>query len=358
MSEEVLVNVTPEELHELIQHKLMSAGLPEDQAEETANHLTYADLTGIHSHGAVRVEYYSERIAKGGITLEPDVHFEQTGSSTGIFHGDNAQGQYVANLAIEPAVRLAKEQGASVVGVSKCGHTGTLSYYLRKIAKEGLLAIAMTPSDPMVVPYGGAERFYGTNPIGFGAPSNGDDPLVFDMATTVQAWGKVLDARSKGRPIPDTWAVDEDGKPTTDPNHVAGLVPIAGPKGYGLMMMVDIFTNVLLGLPFGQHVSSMYDDLTAGRDLSQVYIVIDPEKFVGLDAFKEGISRTMQELNDVKPAEGFDSVFYPGQNSNRRYKKHLEEGVEIPETIINYLKSSDVHYDNFDGLDAFAQPKE
>ena len=152
----------------------------------------------------------------------------------------------MANLALEPAIQMAKESGVAVVGVSRCGHTGTLSYYLRKIAEAGLAGMAMTQSDPMAVPFGGAEVYYGTNPIGFGAPSATDTPLIFDMATTVQAWGKILDARSKGREIPADWAVDENGQATTDPHAVRGLMPIAGPKGYGLMMMVDIFSGVLM----------------------------------------------------------------------------------------------------------------
>ena len=97
---EKLIKVTAEELHGLIKNKLMSTGMPDAMADETANHLTYADLRGVHSHGAVRVEYYSERAAKGGVTFEPDMRFEKTGDSTGILHGDNAQGHYVANEAI------------------------------------------------------------------------------------------------------------------------------------------------------------------------------------------------------------------------------------------------------------------
>lgn len=349
-----MIKVTSETLHELIQGKLEAAGLPTVQAKETANHLVYADLSGVHSHGAVRVEYYAERINKGGITREPTIRFEKTGESSGVFHGDNAQGQYIANLALEPAIEMAKESGVAVVGVSKCGHTGTLSYYLRKIAEEGLVGVAMTQSDPMAVPFGGAEPYYGTNPIGFSAPSSSKTPLVFDMATTVQAWGKILDARSKGNKIPSDWAVDKNGNPTTDPNAVNGLVPIAGPKGYGLMMMVDILSGVLMNLPFGKHVSSMYHDLHAGRNLGQLYIIIDPARFGNPETFKENITQTMNELNAVKPAEGFTSVRYPGQGSNQRYEKNKSEGVEIPESIINYLRSDVIHSDNYEGLGAFA----
>lgn len=352
--EEKLVKVTAERLHELIKNKLMKAGLKDDHAEETANHLVYADLSGVHSHGAVRVEYYSERINKGGITTEPEFKFEQTGPSTAIFHGDNAQGHYAANEALDPAIKMAKESGVAVVGVARVGHTGTLSYYMRKIAEQGLIGIAMTQSDPMVVPFGGAETYYGTNPIAFGAPSNEEHPLIFDMATTVQAWGKILDARSKGRDIPDTWAVDENGAPTTDPNKVSGLLPIAGPKGYGLMMMVDILSGVLLGIPFGRDVTSMYADLHATRDLGQTYIIIDPERFVGLEEFKKNISKTMNDLSSIRPATGFDRVQYPGQGSNERYAKNMVEGVEIPESIIAYLESDVVHNDQYEGLGAFA----
>ncbi|MGX7107116.1 ureidoglycolate dehydrogenase [Hutsoniella sourekii] len=354
MSEEKTVKVSAQRLHDLIKKKLMAAGLNEASAEETAAHLTYADLSGVHSHGAVRVEYYAERIAKGGITHDPQLKWEQTGPATAILDGDNGQGQYVANEAIEPGIKLAKEQGAAVIGVRNCGHTGTLSYYLRKIVEHDMIGIAMTQSDPMVVPYGGAEPYYGTNPIGFGAPSAGSHPIIFDMATTVQAWGKVLDARSKGKSIPDTWAVDADGNPTTDPQAVAGLVPIAGPKGYGLMMMVDVLAAVLMGLPFGKNVTSMYHDLHDGRYLGQIYILIDPEKFVGAEKFKQSIQQTQEELNAIKPAGGFSSVRYPGEGSNLRYDKALEEGTEIPESIMEYLESDVVHNDAYEGLSAFA----
>lgn len=352
--EEKLVNISGARLHELIKAKLIKAGLKEEHAEETANHLVYADLSGVHSHGAVRVEYYAERINKGGVTADPKFNFEQTGPGTAIFHGDNAQGHYAANEALEPAMKIAREAGVAVVGVSRVSHTGTLSYYMRKIAEQGLIGLAITQSDPMVVPFGGAETYYGTNPIAFGMPSNSEHPLIFDMATTVQAWGKILDARSKGREIPDTWAVDADGAPTTDPNQVKGLLPIAGPKGYGLMMMVDILAGVLLGLPFGRNVTSMYADLHASRNLGHTYIIIDPERFVGLEEFKKNISQTMEDLSGIRPATGFDRVQYPGQGSNERYANNLVEGVDIPVSIIEYLESDVIHNNQYEGLGAFA----
>lgn len=111
------------------------------------------------------------------------------------------------------------------------GHSGAISYFVQQAARAGLIGISMCQSDPMVVPFGGAEIYYGTNPLAFAAPGEGDEILTFDMATTVQAWGKVLDARSRNMSIPDTWAVDKNGAPTTDPFAVNALLPAAGPKG-------------------------------------------------------------------------------------------------------------------------------
>lgn len=353
--DEQLVTVASDELHRLIETKLHQAGLPCEQAYEVANHLVYADLSGIHSHGAVRVDYYAERISKGGVTLEPNLYFEQTGPSTGVFHGDNAQGHYVANQALAPISTMAKENGVAVVGLSKVSHTGTMAYYLEKLADQDLVAISICQSDPMVVPFGGAEVYYGTNPIGFGAPRCQGRPVVFDMATTVQAWGKILDARSKGKAIPDTWAVDHNGLSTTDPHAVAGLLPISGPKGYGLMMMVDILSGVMLGLPFGKHVSSMYANLTQGRDLGHLFIVIDPARFTDIERFKERIEQSVNELHALKPAQGYEKVLYPGEVSVLTYEKNFVQGVQIPKNIMDYLKSETIHFNKYGDMDPFAK---
>ena len=211
--------IMPIELHQLIKNKLEAAGLYSNQAEEVANHLVFADSCGIHSHGAVRVDYYAEQIAKGGVTLEPEMNFEKTGPSTGIFHGDNGIGQYVANSGLKEAIQMAKESGVAVVGISKMSHSGALSYYVKKAAEQDLIGITMCQSDPMAVPYGGSEVYYGTNPIAFSVPRKNGAPIVFDMATTVQAWGKILTARVKSEEIPSTWAVDKNGEPTKNPNE-------------------------------------------------------------------------------------------------------------------------------------------
>lgn len=349
------MRVTYDELKELMARKLEKAGLQPAHAEVVADVLAHADARGIHSHGAMRTEYYAERIAKGGITVNPDFRFTKTTPGTAVLDADNGAGHVAAKEAMDHAIGMARENGTAIVGIRRMSHSGAMSYFVQQAAEAGMIGISLCQSDPMVVPFGGAEPYFGTNPIGFAAPGTGDDKIIFDMATSVQAWGKILHARSKGESIPDTWAVDADGVPTTDPFKVTGLLPIAGPKGYGLMMMVDILSGVLLGLPFGKHVSSMYHDLTAGRELGQLHIVIDPGAFTSAELFRQNISGMMKELNEVKPAPGFDRVLYPGQNTTLQEKESMENGIEIVDDILAYLRSDTVHNNQYDHKDPFAK---
>ncbi|WP_284140867.1 MULTISPECIES: ureidoglycolate dehydrogenase [unclassified Virgibacillus] len=349
------MKVTKQELKELIKTKLHRAGLQEHHADGVADVLVHADARGVHSHGAMRVEYYAERIAKGGINTNPNFQFEKTGPSTAVFDGDNGVGHVVAKEAMDEAIHMAKANGIAAVGVRRMSHSGALSYFVQQAAEQDLIGISVCQSDPMVVPFGGAEPYYGTNPIAFAVQGKNNEIITMDMATTVQAWGKILHARSKQETIPDSWAVDKEGMPTTDPFSVNALLPIAGPKGYGLMMMVDILSGILLGLPFGRNVSSMYEDLTAYRNLGQLHIVINPAFFTGLDGFKDSLTASMEDLNNITPAPGFDKVYYPGQRSAIREKNSEENGIEIVDEIYEYLVSDVVHNNAYDHKDPFAK---
>ncbi|TPG68389.1 ureidoglycolate dehydrogenase [Brevibacillus laterosporus] len=349
------MRVTKQELKDLITRKLHKAGLTMEHAEGVADVLVHADARGVHSHGAMRVEYYAERIAKGGTNAYPTFTFEKTGPCTAVFDGDNGAGHVAAKIAMDEAIAMARDNGLAVVGVRKIGHSGSLSYFVQQAAKENMIGISVCQSDPMVVPFGGSEPYYGTNPIAFAAPGSGDDMITFDMATTVQAWGKILHARSKNETIPDTWAVDKEGHPTADPFQVNALVPIAGPKGYGLMMMVDVLSGILLGLPYGNKVSSMYHDLTEYRNLGQLHIVINPAYFTSLTGFLQNITNTMEDLNHIKPAPGVKEVSYPGQRSKIREEESELNGIEIVDDVYDYLVADVVHRNQYDNKDPFAK---
>jgi ureidoglycolate dehydrogenase (NAD+) len=348
------MKVTQQELTELIRNKLIKAGMREEHADCVTEVLVYADLRGAHSHGAIRVEYYCERLEHGGINKNPQFRFEQTGPGTGIFHGDNAAGQLAAKLAMDEAIAIAKENGIAAVGVRSISHSGALGYFVRQAAREDLIGISVCQADPMVVPHGGSKPYYGTNPIAFAVRGLNDDMVTFDMSTSVKPWGKILEARVKNEPIPDTWAVGDHGKPTTDPFRVRGILPLGGPKGFGLAMMVDILSGMLLGLPFGKHVTELYGDLSQGRNLGQLHLVINPAYFTDPKQFKASVSQMMRELNEMEPAEGFAQVNYPGQGSDRRAEKSAREGIEIADEIYQYLISDQLHYNRYHMYDPLA----
>lgn len=348
-----MMKVIKQKLKSLIQTKLHAAGLTAEHASDVADVLAFADARGIHSHGAIRVEYYAERIDKGGINKDPNFTFERSSASTGVFEGDNGPGHAAANKAMDYAINMAQENGVAVVGVKSISHSGALSYYVQQAAKNDLIGISICQSDPMAVPFGGAEPYYGTNPIAFAAPGKDEKMVVFDMATTVKAWGKILESRTKNEEIPDTWAVDKDGNPTTDPFNVSGLLPISGSKGYGLAMMVDILSGILLGLPFGNRVSALYGNLSEGRNLGQLHIVINPAFFTSLKDFKQRIYQTMNDLNTMKTAPGFYQVFYPGQRSSMREALSEKESIEIDDDVYKYLVSDVIHTNKYSEQDPF-----
>lgn len=349
------MRLTREELHALMHKKFIKAGLNEKDAKNISDMLSWADARGIHSHGAVRVEYYVERIVKKGINADANMTFDRTGTSTGIFHAENGLGFTAALESMDEAIKIAKTEGIAAVGVSRMSHSGALGYFTEYAAKQDMIALSVCQSDPMAVPFGGSEPFFGTNPIAFAAPALDGKMFSLDMATTVQAWGKVLVARSKNEKIPIGWAVDENGNDTDEASKVHALLPISGPKGYGLMMMVDVLAGSLLGVPTGKHVSSMYNDLTEGRNLGQFHLVINPEMFVGLEEFKTNLSTTMKELNEVKPADGFSQVFVPGERAITREEEYLRDGIEIVDEIYEYLASDDLHFDRYDGKNRFSE---
>lgn len=348
------MRIDREKLHKLMSDKLHKAGLSREHADIVADVLVHADLRGVHSHGAMRVEYYSERIAKGGTNTKPEFKYDRTGPASGVLDGDNAAGHVVAKIGMDWAIEIAKETGVSVVGMRRMGHSGALSYFVEQAADAGLLGISCCQSDPMAAPYGGTEPFFGTHPIAFASPSADGRNVIVDLAVTVQAWGKILHARSRKEAIPDDWAIDKDGNPTTDPAAVAALNHIAGAKGYALAMMVDILSGVLLGLPFGKNVTSMYNDLTEQRNLGQLHIVLDPARFTDKAVFLKNINTLMADLNNVKPAPGFKCVRFPGQGSLERKTAYEKDGIEIVDDIYEYLVSDAVHHNNYDKKGSFA----
>ena len=307
---------------------LRAVGVPKDAAAIVADCLLTANLSGIDSHGVVRLAHYVRRLGNGTIKARPQLNFTQTAPSMGILDGGDGLGHVVAYHATTHAMALAAEAGTGIVSVGNSSHFGMAGFYALRMAAAGYIGMSMTATDRMLVPFGARQAFFGTNPICFGFPTDGI-PVVLDMATTSIAYGKIALAAVEGDPIPDTWALDADGNPTTDPTAVAGMYPAAGPKGSGLAMVIDIFCSLLAGMPWGPHINQMYAELNAPRQLGHLIMAMDVKRFMPLETFQQNLREMLREFNALEPAAGFDHVYYPGQIEGLQREQRRAEGIPI-----------------------------
>ncbi|MDN4071836.1 MULTISPECIES: ureidoglycolate dehydrogenase [Fictibacillus] len=333
------VKISAEEAKELVIQKLISAGLNGDDADKVAEVLVHADLRNVNSHGVLRTEHYMNRLKAGGINPEAKPVFKGTGPVTGIVDGKDGFGHVIGDIAMDHAIQMAQENGVGMVTAVNSSHCGALSYFVQKAADAKLIGIAMSHTDKIVVPFGGKSSFLGTNPIAYGVPSKLKKPFILDMATSNVAFGKILQAREEGKEIPEGWGVDENGRAVTDPNKVVSLSTFGGPKGYGLSVIVDVFSGLLAGAAFGPHINSMYGDLDKKRKLGHYFCAINPSFFTDRDVFLEQMDRMLEELQNAEPAPGFERVYVPGEIEQLHEERNRVEGITIAESVYEFLKS-------------------
>ncbi|MFD5850633.1 ureidoglycolate dehydrogenase [Cytobacillus pseudoceanisediminis] len=331
------VTIHHEEAKKLVVQKLTDAGLLHEHAEKVAEILVHADLRNVNSHGVLRTEHYVNRLNAGGINPAAEISFNKTGPVTGVVDGDDGFGHVIADEAMNHAIQMAKENGVGMVTAINSSHCGALSYFVQNAAEENLIGIAMTHTDKIVVPFGGKDAFLGTNPIAYGVPAKTQKPFILDMATSNVALGKILQYKEEGKEIPKGWGVDENGETVTDPSKVVSLSPFGGPKGYGLSMIVDIFSGLLAGAAFGPHVAKMYGDLDKKRKLGHYFCAINPAFFTDADSFLENMDQMMEEIRQAPPAPGFKSVLVPGEIEQMNEERNLEKGITIASTVHQFL---------------------
>ncbi len=330
--------VDHEQLREWCVAKFAQVGVGENHAGIAADVLIHANLRGVDSHGVLRMEHYVRKLKHRGINPDPHLKVTNSGLATATVDGDDGLGHVVAKQAMSVAINLARRNGVGVVSAVNSSHCGALSYFVEMAAREGMIGIAMTNTDKMVVPFGGSSAYFGTNPIAFGFPAGNRPPILLDMATSSVAYGKVLEAIHLGKSIPSDWAVDSTGHPTTDPQQVAALLPFGGPKGYGLGLVVDIFAGILTGSSFGPYVGKMYgDDPGERRKLGHFVCAIDVSRSTSRDSFERDMERMMDDLHDMPPAPGFNQVMLPGEPEALREKQRREQGIPISEELYAYL---------------------
>jgi LDH2 family malate/lactate/ureidoglycolate dehydrogenase len=321
-------------LHAVTRQMLMAAGTPQHIADDVAEILVKANLTGHDSHGVLRIPAYLRGIAEGRIipAAEPEVTTET--ANTLHIDGHDGFGHYIARRGVTMAIEKAKQVDLCGVSFVRTGHIGRLGEYAEAAARAGCIGIITYgfggKNNGRVVPFGGAGGVMSTNPIAVGVPTGDASPFVLDIATSVVAEGKLQVARSKNADLPEGYIVDKQGRPSIKPAdfYEGGfLLPFGGHKGYGLGLVV-----ALLGGLSGKY------NLESGVMNGEFMLIINVNAFTPLEDYQQGVRVFLDGIKSTPPAPGFNEVLVPGDFEARSRARRLVEGVEMPDTIYQELQ--------------------
>jgi len=309
---------------------LMATGVPQSDAFLLADSLVAAELWGHSSHGMLRLPWYVERLRSGAMKAVTQAETVVDNGAMVVLDGRDGIGQVLTAQATQLGVERARKHGISAIGVRNSNHFGTAAYFTREAAKEGCVAFMATNASPAMAPWGGREKLIGTNPWSISAPAGRHGVAVMDIANTAVARGKIYLAAERGEPIPDSWAADERGRPTTNAKDaIHGLIlPMAGHKGYIISFMMDVLAGVLTGSQFGSGVAGPYDP-TRQSGCGHMVITIDVSAMMPREEFERRMEALIDEVKAVPAADGVSEIFFPGEIEDRNTAANLKKGIQV-----------------------------
>lgn len=331
-----LRRVRVEQLRRWATDVALSWGVGPTDSEFLADTLIDANLRGTDSHGVIRVPIYDERVRHGLVSGSaiPEVR----ALSDTCFHVDarGAFGQIAAKAAVDCLMGAVGGSGVATAVVRGSAHFGTAGYYARMLAGEGLIAIVASNSEPIVIPFGGRDPLFGTNPIAFAAPGT-THLICLDMATSTTAMGKVLVAQDRGSEIPPDWGVDSAGVATTNPHEVTALQPASGPKGYGLALFIEILAGALSGASIGPEIGNMYRDFSRPQGVGHWFLAIDPAIFSPVANVSASVGSLIEGVHASRPATEGSRVLLPGEPEERTALQRLRDGIDLADVAADRL---------------------
>ncbi len=319
----------------------VSLGMSEADAAATLWPLIDAETMGIATHGLIRVPAYAKRLRLGGIDATGKIAVERRAPSLALVDGGNSTGTAIATRALYAALEMVAETGIAYVGCRHSNHCGALMPYGLKAAEAGFVFIGGTNASTTMPPWGGAEARIGNNPICVAAPIGEGPHFLLDMAMSVAARGKIRAALAAGEPIPADWAVDDRGRPTTDPAAALQgfLSAMGGHKGSGLSQAIDILGGVLSGAQFLTGISSWTDHPERPSNIGHFFMLLDPGRLIGKAAFAEAMIRFRDIVLTTPPADPAQPVRLPGQAEQERKTHAMAEGLTLPKNLIDEIKA-------------------
>jgi ureidoglycolate dehydrogenase (NAD+) len=332
-----ICRVKSAEIQRFLEKAFLEVGLPKEQVDSVVDLLVTTSLRGVDTHGVILAERYLEGIKNGKINAQPRMERVTDGPSVAVIDGDGGLGAYLASEATRLAIRKAKKTGIGAITLVNLTHCGALSYYGLMAAESKMAAISFTCGSSSAAPWGGATRIFSTNPLCFSFPHSSGH-IVLDMATTMASGVKVQFAIRDGKQIPLGWALDRQGRPTTDPNEAMGegakgsLLPFGGYKGYGLMLAAEIYSAILGG---GKTSYSGEGRYFQGGFYIQA---IDIGALRPYAEYLREIKELADKIHSSKLADGFDRVYLPGEIELITAERRKKEGIPLAQETCDYFE--------------------
>ena len=314
------------ELERLVTGLFVNAGVLEPDAATWSRSLVGANLRGVDSHGVMRVPRYLELLGKREINARPEMRLLRETGAIALLDADRAPGPIGMARAMEIAITRAREVHVGWCVARDITHAGAVGQYVLQAAEAGMVGMAMTASAPLMAYHGSKGPVVSTNPLAIGIPARGRPPLVLDMATATVALGKVQNARLAGRPVPEGWGLDADGQPTTDAAAITTLLPMAGPKGSGLSLMIECLASLAAGNP----VLAPALAGAKGTRMNGTAIALDVQAFGAPGDFESEVDALADAVATQPTAPGVERLLLPGERGDTVRRDRLEAGIPLP----------------------------
>ncbi len=310
-------------------------GMPADDAAFMGRCLVDADVRGVLTHGCRFIPIYYKWAKDGTLNLTPQPKVLNEAASMIAYDADDSLGHLISARAMQNCIDKAKQTGAAVATVRNSRHCGAMAFYSQMAADAGCIGQAVSNGGVMMAPFGGIDRLVGLNPVSWAAPTNKPWSFNLDMATSVVAGSKIMLAMEKGEQIPLGWAIDSEGKPTSDPKAATkgALLPLGGAKGFGLALMLDIVCGVLSGGRFGANQGLEPFDKKENQ-FSQYFLAVDIKHFMPLSEFKERMGQLIDKVKSGRTVEGGQGVMVAGEIEYNNRQRLSQEGIPYPAGVM------------------------
>jgi LDH2 family malate/lactate/ureidoglycolate dehydrogenase len=333
--------VSPDDLAATVGPIFERSGMSPEDAALVTDSLVTADLRGVHSHGVLRVPEYAAKLRTGGVDPRGRPFVARDSGAALVVDGANSMGQVGSTFAMRLAVERARSTGVAAVAVRGSNHNGAMSYYAMMALPEDQIGLATTNALPTMAAWGGTDKILGINPLGVAIPAGAEAPIVFDAAFSGSAHGKIRVYAQKGLPIPEGWAFDKDGRPTTDATAALDglLQPIGGFKGTGLALIMGVLSSVLSGAAYGTELGNMVDGPRPGRD-GHFFLAVNVAAFEEPARFKARVDAIVREIHASRRAPGVERVYAPGELEAETERRYRREGVPLPEQTLRDIAAT------------------